>query len=219
MIGYSQMKEAWQVVRVALRHVGEDIFTTLVVNLLWLMLNGLVVTGPPATLALFYVANRLAHEEPTDVRDFLTALRRYFSVAWRWGTINLFVLFFLVGDVILMGQLAPQSLLPWMQGVYVTALLTWLLLQLYTLPFLFEQEQPQVKLALRNGAVMLGRNPGFSLALGLLLVWVVVLGTLFFLIIVAVGGLLIALIANHAVLNRLRVEKTNLPQVSQPPGG
>ncbi len=206
-------------VRVASRHAGEDIFTTLVVNFLWLLLNGLVVTGPPATLALFYVANRLAHGEPTDVRDFLTALRRYFGVAWHWGAINLFVLFFLVGDVILTGRLAQKSLIPWMQGFYATVLLTWLFIQLYTLPFLFEQKQPQVKLAFRNGAVMLGRNLGFSLALALLLVFVLVLGTLFFFIIVAVGELLIALIANHAVLNRLQEEKTSFLEIPQPPGG
>lgn len=197
------MKDAWQVIRAAWRQTGDDLFTTLVVNLLWLLLNGLVVTGPPATLALFYVANRLAHEEPTDVGDFLTALRRYFVVAWGWGVINLFVVFFLVGDVVLTGRLVQAEWLPWVQGFYAAALLIWLFLQLYTLPFLFEQEHPDVKLALRNGAVMLGRNIGFSVALALLLGLVLLVSTVLFLIIAAAGGLLIALIANHAVLNRL----------------
>lgn len=202
------MREAWKVVRAAWRQTGEDIFTTLVVNLLWLVLCALVVTAPAATVALFYVTNRLAHEEPTDVGDFFLALRRYFGVGMRWGLINLMVLFFLGGDVVLTRRLVQGDWQPWVQGFYAAALLVWLLVQLYALPFLFEQEHPSVRLALRNGMVMLGRNIGFSLALMLLLGVVLVGTTLFFLIIAAAGGILIALIANHAVLNRLAAAKT-----------
>ena len=201
------MREALQVVRVAWRQTGEDIFTTLVVNLLWLVLCGLVVTAPVATVALFYVTNRLAHEEPTDVRDFFLALRQYFGVGARWGLINLLVLFFLGGDVVLTGRLVQGSWLPFVQGFYVAAFLSWLLVQFYALPFLFEQENPSVRLALRNGAVMLGRNLSFSLALMFLLGIVLTVTTLLFLIIAAAGGILFSLVANHAVLNRLAAAK------------
>lgn len=202
------MSVAWDVIRRALSDATTDLFTVLASNLLWLVGNALVITGPPATLALFYVANRLARGEVTDPGDFIAAFRRYFKPAWRWGLLNLGVVFFLVGDVVITGRLLEPRAARLIQGFYIQALLFWLFLQLYLLPFLLEQEQPQVRLALRNALVMFGRNLPFSLALALLLVFVLIGSTVFFLVIFAAGGMLVALIGNHAVLNRLeRVEK------------
>lgn len=197
------MSAAWDVIRRALSDATTDLFTVLASNLFWLVGNALVITGPPATLALFYVANRLARGEVTDPGDFIAAFRRYFKPAWRWGLLNLLVVFFLVGDFVITGRLLDPPLSQLIQGFYLQALLFWLFLQLYLLPFLLEQEQPQVRLALRNALVMFGRNLSFSLALALLVVFVLIGSTIFFLVIFAAGGMLMALIGNHAVLNRL----------------
>jgi len=191
------------VLRAALRDTWDDLFTTAVCNLLWLFFNLVLVTGPPATVALFYYANRLAHGEPTGVGDFLRAVRRYFGVGWRWGLVNGVLLFLLVGDVILTGQLSQSAGARLAQGFFLAGLLAWLLLQLYTLPFLFEQETPSVRLALRNGAAMLGNNLLFSVALGVWLGGILLLGTLLFMLSLAAGSVFLALVGNHAVLNRL----------------
>ncbi|RLC89490.1 MAG: hypothetical protein DRI77_15660 [Chloroflexi bacterium] len=197
------MTEAGAVLRAALRDTWDDLFTTAVCNLLWLFFNLVLVTGPPATVALFYYANRLAHGEPTGVGDFLRAVRRYFGVGWRWGLVNGVLLFLLVGDVILTGQLSQSAGARLAQGFFLAGLLAWLLLQLYTLPFLFEQETPSVRLALRNGAAMLGNNLLFSVALGVWLGGILLLGTLLFMLSLAAGSVFLALVGNHAVLNRL----------------
>ncbi len=197
------MTDALHVVRGALRDVWQDLFTTAACNLMWLLCSLAVVTGPPATMALFYVGNRLAHGEPTDIGDFITGLRRYFWVGWRWGVINLALLFLLVGDILLTGRLSASPAGRLAQGLYLACLAAWLLLQLYTLPFLFEQETPGLRLALRNGAVMLGRNLAFSVWFGLLVALALSAGTLLFLISVAAGGVFVAAAANRAVLNRL----------------
>ncbi len=197
------MAEAWSVLRAALRDTWDDLFTTAVCNLLWLFFNLVLVTGPPATVALFYYANRLAHGEPTGVGDFLRAVRRYFGVGWRWGLVNGVLLFLLVGDVILTGQLSQSAGARLAQGFFLAGLLAWLLLQLYTLPFLFEQETPSVRLALRNGAAMLGNNLLFSVALGVWLGGILLLGTFLFMLSLAAGSVFLALVGNHAVLNRL----------------
>lgn len=197
------MTEAWDVVRAALRDTWNDLLTTALCSLLWLLFSLLVVTAPPATLALFYVGNRIAHGEPTDPGDFLRGLGRYFGLGWRWGLLHGCVLFFLAGDVILTGQLSQSSVARLAQGFYLAALGVWLLLQLYVLPFLFEQKSPSVRLALRNGAAMLGGNLLFSVTLALLVAGVLLAGTLLFLISFAAGGVFVALVGNHAVLNRL----------------
>ena len=200
------MASAWLVVRAGLRDAAEDFFTTLVVNLLWLLGCLLLITGPPATLALFYTTHRIARGEVAGPDDFLQAIRRYWTVAWRWGLVNGAIVFFLAGDFWLTGRLSQAPLARFIQGFYLAALAGWLLLQLYALPFLFQQEQPAVRQALRNAALMLRKHAGFTLALALLLLLVLVLATIFFLVIFAAGGFLLALIGSHAVLNRLAAE-------------
>jgi hypothetical protein len=202
------MADAWQVLRAALRDLWSDLFTTAVVNLLWAILTLLVVTAPPAMLALFYVGNRIARGDPTDPGDFVRAFLRFFGAGWRWGAVQAVMLVLLVGDVILTGQLSSSSGARLAQGLYLAALVVWLLLQLYTLPFLFEQETPSVRLALRNGALMLGSHPGFSVALGLLVLFALVAGTLLFFVTLAAGGVFVALVGNHAVLNRLAAQRS-----------
>ena len=130
------MSAAWDVIRRALSDATTDLFTVLASNLFWLVGNALVITGPPATLALFYVANRLARGEVTDPGDFIAAFRRYFKPAWRWGLLNLLVVFFLVGDVVITGRLLEPRAARLIQGFYIQALLFWLFLQLDLLPFL-----------------------------------------------------------------------------------
>lgn len=195
------------IIRAALRDTADDLFTTAVTHLLWLVLTLPTITAPPAAVALFYVANRKAHGEVTDVGDFFLALRRYFWPAWRWGLANTLIIFFLVGDLVLTGRLSQSPIARLIQGFYLVALIVWLFLQLYALPLLFEQAEPSLRQTWRNAAVMLGKNIGFSLALAAALAIVLLLSTLFFLVVVAAGGLLVALITNHAVLNRLEVEK------------
>jgi hypothetical protein len=196
-----------QIIRASLRDAADDLFTTAVIHLLWLILTLLVITAPPAAVALFYAANRKAHGEVTDVGDFFTGLRRYFWPAWRWGLANALIIFFLWGDFILTGRLSQSPAAQLVQGFYLVLLVIWLFLQLYTVPFFFEQADLSLRRAWRNAAVMLGRNLGFSLALAAALALVLLASTLFFLIIMAAGALLVALIANHAVLNRLAVAR------------
>jgi hypothetical protein len=102
-----------------------------------------------------------------------------------------------------------------LQGLYLALLAAWLLVQLYALPFLLEQDTPGVFQALRNGAVMLGRNIRFSVMFGFLLGLALLLGIPVFMLSVAFGGVLIALAGNHAVLNRLEIYRAGEPFVPE----
>lgn len=192
----------------SLQDLWNDLWTTAVCNLLWLFSIVLIIPGPPATLALFSYGNRLAHGEVADIGDFFSALRRYWGAGWRWGFVALGVTFILIGDYFLTGRLGQSNTIRYVQGLYLAILAIWILIQLYTLPFMLEQEKPNVRIALRNAAVLLGGNLGFSILLGLLLVSLLLLGTLLFLISVAVGGVLVAVVGNRAVLDRLDRQRT-----------
>jgi uncharacterized membrane protein YesL len=198
------MRGALHVFGLAFRDVWDDLWTNLVINLIWLCFQLLVITGPPATLGLMNYANRVANEEVAGFDDFWHGMRRYFFSSWRWALINYFILALLVGDYLLTGRFRGSSIVQIFQGFYLVVLAVWLLVQLYALPFLIEQNSPDVLQAIRNGAVMLGRNIRFSVVLGFLLIIVLLVGIPVFMLSVALGGMLIALAGNHAVLDRLQ---------------
>jgi hypothetical protein len=195
------------VIRKSLGDLWADLWTTAVINLAWLFCQVLVLPGPPATLALFYYGNRLAHGEIADVWDFWRALRSYWRPAWRWGLVNLALLFILIGDIRLTGKPDSSTITQFVQGFYIALLGGWLLLQLYAIPFLFEQEKPEVRTALRNAALMTGRNPVFSLGLMLFLILILAVGSLLFLLSVAGGAVFLAIAGNRAVLDRLAAQE------------
>lgn len=197
----------WSIVKLSLGDLWNDIWSTAVINLAWLVCQALIIPGPPATLALFNYGNRLAHGEIADIGDFWHALGRSWRPAWRWGLVNLALLFLLVGDVRLTGGLGQGSLARFGQSFYLAALGGWCLLQLYALPFLIEQEEASLRLALRNAALMIGRNPAFSFGLMLLLGLTLAIGTLFFLFSVVSGAVFLAIAGNRAILNRISVQQ------------
>lgn len=201
------MRTALRILREAIKAAWDDLWTTMACNILWILCVVLIIPGPPATLALFYYANRIAQGEVTDLNDFWRALRRYWWAGWRWGLVNLALIGFLIGDFYLTGDLSQSSFAQFAQGFYLAALAGWLGLQFFALPFLFEQEKPSVRQALRNGAVLIGKNPGFCLALGALIAFGFVLGMLLFMLSFAFGFVILAVAANLAVRNRLATVK------------
>ena len=201
------MREAWLVIKHSLGDVWDDVWTTIVCTMLWILSLVLVLPAPPVTFGLFYYGNRRAHGEVADLHDFWYGIRTYWKAAYRWGLLNLAVILLLAGDAWIIGREGNTSGFQLAQGLYITLVAFWLLLQLYAIPFLLEQRQPRVIEALRNAAVMIGRNPVFSLVLLCLLAGLLTLGTLLCLISVAVGGCLLACAGNYAVLDRLAAQE------------
>jgi magnesium-transporting ATPase (P-type) len=202
-----QARMAFRILGRAFRDTWQEFWTILVIHLLFLLGTILILPGPPATLALFYYGNRIAHGEMANERDFLGAIRKYWSPGWRWGLINLLVIGLLTGDYYLIGNLVNNSSTAYfLQGLYITLLALWFLLQLFALPFLFEQTQPSVSQALRNSAVFIGKNLVFVLVLALLLGLSLIIGTLAFMLTFAFGGAFVAFASNRAVLKELAAD-------------
>lgn len=194
---------ALKILLLSLRDTWLDLWTVLVCNIVWLISVLLVIPGPPVTLALFYYANQTVHEETVNVSDFFKAITRFWWTGWRWGILNLIVLAVLVGDVFLTSYQGQTQAAMFLSGLYCTVVAFWLLLQIFTLPFILEQEKPSVLQALRNGVMLIGKNPLFSLSFLFLLLFTLALGVIAFMLSVALGGALVAFAGNRAVLNQL----------------
>ncbi len=197
------LRELVRILLAAFQDIWADIWTTLAVNLICLLAWLFIMPGPPATLALFYYANRLAHGEVVDLADFWHAFRRLWAPAWRWGALFLGGVAFLAMDYFLTGQFMQGLWKSYMQGLYLALLAAWLALQFFALPFLFEQQTMSVRQALRNAVALIGRNPGFTLGLIFLVTLVLIAGTLAFFLSLMLGAVFLACAGSRAVLNRL----------------
>lgn len=200
------MPSALKIIAASLRDTWLDLWSALVCNIVWLFATVLIIPGPPVTLALFYYANQTVHEESVNVTDFFKSIGRFWKTGWRWGIINLVVMAVLVVDVYLSGNQTQSTMTLFFRGIYFTLIAFWLLLQIFSLPFLLEQEKPAVIQALRNGALMIGRNLIFSLSLLVLLLLVLALGIPAFMLSVALGGMFTALVGNRAMISRIQTQ-------------
>ncbi len=198
------MKDAFRVVRVAIVDLWDNVFLMIFYNLAWLFLALLIIPGPPATLALFDMADRFArHEHLLEFRDYLRAVVRRFGLGWRWAAVNIPVLALLLIDIAVAPRMASPEIALVLQWFFIVALALWVVVNWYALAFLFQQKEPSLRLALRNGAVLLFQNPLFTLVL--VAITSVLIGLSLVLIIVNLlfAPMLVALISTHAVLNRL----------------
>lgn len=194
---------ALKIILLSLRDTWLDLWSVLVCNLIWIISILLIIPGPPVTLALFYYANQTVHDESINVTDFFKAIPRFWWTGWRWGVLNLLILLLLFGDAVLTSYQSTTQVSIFLSGIYFTLIAFWLLLQMFTLPFLLEQEKPSVFLALRNGIALIGKNPLFSISFLFFMLLTLTLGTIAFMLSIALGGVFVAFAGNRAVLNRL----------------
>jgi uncharacterized membrane protein YesL len=204
----------FQVIAQALRDWWDDWINQVVIAIVWLLCWLTVVPGPPATLGLYYVANRLAHGDSLGLRGLVQGARRYFVKSWQWALLNLAALLVLAVDLTFYGQI-QAAWAGFLQGIFIILGLLWLLVQFYALPFLMEQEQKSLKLALRNGLFLALSAPGYTLVLAciaaLLLLFCAVLILPLFL---GFPGLFAA-IGNRAVIERLATYGVHERQAAQ----
>ncbi len=173
-------------------------------NVAWFVTSLLLVTAIPAAGALFYATNQLAHGKPASWSTFFEGFRWSLRRSWAWGLLNLLVVLVVLGYLYIFAQQFEGGLRIWASALVLAALYLWLSMQLYTFPLLLEQEQPRLRLALRNAAVMLLKRPLYTFGATALLIALaagttLMLAPAWFLI----TGSFSAYLANAATLNTL----------------
>ncbi len=133
-------------------------------NLAWFVLQIPIVTGPPATAAMFVIARRVAAGEYVDFGDGVRALREMFFPAWKWGAITVLLLV-VIGGNLLFYQSAYGLQWDVLRIVWITIGLAWYALSLFYWPFWLAQADRRVSVTLRNAALFIAHRPGVALVL------------------------------------------------------
>jgi uncharacterized membrane protein YesL len=147
-------------------------------NILWFLLTALVIPAFPALGGLYYVTNRVAHGEMADTRTFFEGFKSHFWTSYKWGFLNLIAYFLLTLNIWFYGQFEGFGYVI-LQSIFFSATVIYTCIQIYTYPFLLEQEVPSIKTALRNGFAAFVHFMGRSFLMLLFILVIAVISTLF----------------------------------------
>jgi hypothetical protein len=180
----------------------EELFRFVGLSVVWMLCWLTVILGPPATFGLYYVTNRIVHKEYLGLGGFVEGSRRYFVKSWLWALLNLVAFVLLLVSFVFYGQIgALWSIFP---QVFIFALsITWLCAQFFALPYLMEQEEKRLGVALRNGLLTTLAAPVYSLIIVAFSGIALLLGIVLVLPIILGAPALVSALGNHAVLERL----------------
>ena len=146
-------------------------------NFVWFLLSLPLVTLFPATGGLFYATHRLARGHDANWRTLIEGFRLYWRQSVVWGLLNLFFAVIVASNLIYY-TLHPADWTTVARAVVIVFALLWLAVQMHAFPLLFEQEQPRLTQAIRNGAVILLQRPLRTVGVALLIALIAALSTL-----------------------------------------
>lgn len=139
-------------------------------NIAWLLLQIPIVTGPPATAAMFAIARKIRESEFLSPSDGWQILRQMFFPALKWGAVNL-----VLGLVTLANLIGYQQAtgLPWvlLRLIWIILLILLYITNLFYWPLWLAQYDRRMVNTYRNALVLMLKRPGlvFSLAFFLFL--------------------------------------------------
>jgi uncharacterized membrane protein YesL len=194
----------------------------IVLNVTWVLFSLPVITLPAATLALAHSIRIMVVDETNySWKIFLEGFKRYLFSSWRWffPTILLPVIFIYN---LLFFAVENYALSVGIQAANIVMLMIWFVLQTFTLPFLVEQEQPVMRVALLNGIRLLYQKPGMywftSIFLWVFLTFSIVLITPIFIVSNAFGLFIVMYCVQVYLGNRGMVPEEESSKVYKKPG-
>ena len=172
------------------------------VNLAWLLCCATIVLAPPATFALFHYMREVQRGRGTGPREMVSVGRRRFVKSWLWFLSNVVFGLLVWASVVFYSRIeAPIAVVVYLVLFVIVGL--WLAVQFYALPYLMVQAEPNLRQAYRNALFTALASPVYTLVLLGICAFVVALGARLVFLVFLGAPCLIALIATHAVRERL----------------
>lgn len=183
-------------------------------NFLWVGLSLTVVLFPPATAGVYAMTNSIARGQGQQWDVFLANAKQYGWISVRWALLNGIVLIVLAVNLMFYGA-AEGTLSAVVLIVLIVVGLLWLAVQFYFWPFMLEQEQKSVRIALKNALFLTLAEPLYTAVMLSTTALVSVLSIVLVLPVAVATISFISLLANRAVIERL----TAYGKMQQPANG
>ncbi len=133
---------------------------------------------------------------------------RWRDRAWVLALLNVLLAIVLFTNIRFYTPGDGSLLSPWLQAFWVALAFVWLLLQMYPLALLLDQEEEQAReVAWRNAAAIFASSPGLTLALTLVVLVVAVISALFPSLWLVLMVALLAVVCVNAVGHLVRLRR------------
>jgi uncharacterized membrane protein YesL len=202
------MRDVFGVFWQAAKDFWEELFMLALMNLVTVLLLVPVVTFPPAIAGLWNAANLAAQGRSISWSDYFEAFKKYFWKAWGLALMNLVI----IGTLVINLRFYAPGVAPFeinenlsflIRAFWLSLTIVWVVLQMYPLALLLEQSDQRLRVALRNGFVLLFAHPGFSLVLLILILIVSAVSTLIPALWALVSLAFLGVVCNKAVRHLL----------------
>ena len=180
----------------------DELFLCVFLSVAWWIGTILVLPAAPVTSGIHNVANRMANYKRVDNSFFWEGARTQIGRSWLLYLLNLLAPLLLAVNAWFYFRLEGW---PQLIGiVFVWLFVIALMIGQFVFPFFWQQDQPDVKLALRNATALAMRNPLYTFLLLLFQILVVGLSTAITLPLILLTPALVALAANFGVTGLLQ---------------
>lgn len=194
--------DSFRVIGQAFSAWWDDWVSMAIISVVWLFCWVTVVLGPPATLGMYHMSDRLSEGRSLGLGKLWDGMKRYFLVSWLWMLLNLLVVVIQGANFLFWtGQRTWWAIL--VTGCLLFLTVAWLATQFYALPYLIEQRRKNLGLALRNGFFTVFAAPGYTMAVAGLAIVLAVASVLVVLPLFLGVPMLIVVLGTWAVRDRL----------------
>jgi hypothetical protein len=190
----------------ASRVLWRDWIGMVFLNILWVLFQIPIITGPPATAVLYAMAEHTYNHEPWKMQETWQLLRAMFWPAWRWALPNIIFAIVLLVNITTYWSSAG---LGWMviRLFWIFLLLLWFMLNLFYWPFWFAQEDKSLRTTYANCGRLLILNPWPALIIGIVCVAVLIFSVVTMLPLLIITVAWLTLVGVTAVQRSLALQK------------
>jgi len=195
--------KAFTVMGRILKAAYEDLFICVFLSIAWWIGTILVLPAAPVMVAMHRVTNRIANYKRVDNSFFWEALRQHIGKGWLLYGISLLIPLAVFMNV----WFYLYSTSSWLNIIgiaWLWALLLVVMVLQYIFPLFWQQDEPEVRMILRNALLLVLRYPLYTLLILFFQLFLLIVSIALTLPLILLTPALLALTANFAVTGILQ---------------
>ena len=194
--------KAFTIMGRTLKAAYDELFLCVFLSIAWWIGTLLVIPAAPVTLGLHQVANRIANYKRVDTSFFWEAARSNFGRGWLLYLINLLLPAIIIVSIIF--YVNTGGWLRFLGFVCIWLLIFALMIGQFYFPLFWQQDEPSVRLIVRNSALLALQHPFYTFLLLLFQLLLLGISIAITLPLFLLAPALIALSANFALTGLLQ---------------